>query len=65
VVVVLEVTPEQAELVEFARQRTQVSLSLLPADGTYTEVQAPGATVDNIFRFLERLRDDLEELSAR
>jgi Flp pilus assembly protein CpaB len=64
-VIVLEVTPEEAELIEFARQRTQLAVSLLPSDFEYAEVQARGATVDDIFNFIDRIRDDLEELSGR
>jgi Flp pilus assembly protein CpaB len=64
-VIILEVTPEEAELIEFARQRTQLAVSLLPSDVEYTEVQARGATVDDIFEFLERIREDLEEISGR
>ncbi len=64
-VIVLEVTPEEAELIEFARQRTQLAVSLLPSNFEYAEVQARGATVDDIFNFVDRIRDDLEELSGR
>lgn len=64
-VIVLEVTPEEAELIEFARQRTQLAVSLLPSDFEYADVQARGATVDDIFNFIDRIRDNLEELSGR
>jgi|GEM_PF-1188176 len=64
-VLVLEVTPEETEKLEFARQRTQLAVTLLPADGTYSEVAATGATVDDIFGYLTKLRDTLEGLSGR
>lgn len=57
--VVVELTTEQAEVFEFARQRSQLALSLLPADVPYTTYAAPGVTVDDIFNYVDRLRDQL------
>ena len=64
VVIVLEVTPEEAEQIEFARQRAQLALTLLPAEGVYTEFAPRGATVDDIFDFIDRIREQLGALSG-
>ena len=63
-VVVLEVTPTEAEMIEFARQRASLSLSLLPSEGEYSEFEAPGVTVDDIFTFVSRIREQLESLDG-
>ena len=60
----LEVTPTEAEIIEFARQRAVLSLSLLPAEGEYSEFDAPGATVEDVFRFVERVREQLGALGG-
>ncbi len=60
--VVLQVLPDQAEVIELARQRATLSLVLLP--DTYSEVEVRGATVDDVFDFVERLREQLETLNA-
>jgi Flp pilus assembly protein CpaB len=58
--VVLEVLPNEAELLEFARRNGVLGLSLLPADGEYTELDLPGATIEDVTRFAERLITALE-----
>ncbi len=58
--VVLEVLPDEAELLEFARQNGVLGLSLLPADGEYTELELTGATMEDVTRFAERLITALE-----
>ena len=58
--VVLEVLPNEAELLEFARRNGVLGLSLLPADGEYTELDLPGATMEDVTRFAERLITALE-----
>ncbi len=63
-IVVLEVTPAQAETLEFLRQNAQLSLSLLPADTPYSEFATRGVTVDDIFGFVDRLREELEALGG-
>jgi|AMFO01.1.fsa_nt_gi Flp pilus assembly protein CpaB len=59
-VVVLEVTPEQAEKIEFARQYANVSLSLLPADIPYTPFDSRGVVVDDLFTLLDRIAEKVE-----
>ncbi len=62
--VVLEVTPTEAEIIEFVRQRATLSLSLLPSEGEYSEFAASGVTVDDIFGFVDRIREQLEALGG-
>jgi len=59
-VVVLEVTPEQAEQIEFARQYTTVALSLLPADVPYTPFDSNGVIVDDLFTLIDRIAASVE-----
>ena len=61
-IVVLEVTPQQAELIEWARQFTTVSLSLLPdpEQFPYTEFEARGVFVDDLFDLVPRIQELLE-----
>jgi Flp pilus assembly protein CpaB len=61
-IVVLEVTPEQAELIEYARQYTDVALSLLPSEFPYTEFEARGVFVDDLFDLVPRIQELLEPL---
>lgn len=63
-VVVLEVTPAEAEVIEFVRQNAPLSLSLLPANAPYSEYATRGVTVDDIFGFVDRLREELEALGG-
>jgi Flp pilus assembly protein CpaB len=62
-IVVLEVTPEQAEKIEFADQYTSVALSLIPSgdDTTYTAVESRGIIVDDLFTLIDRIREQFEE----
>jgi len=62
-IVVLEVTPEQAEKIEFAQQYTTVSLSLIPSgeDTTYTPFEPTGIIVDDLFTLIDRIRQQFEE----
>ncbi len=62
--VVLEVTPSQAEVIEFARQNATLALSLLPAGAPYSEFTSRGTTVDDVFSFVDRLREQLETLGG-
>ncbi len=57
-VVVFEVTPQQAEQIEYARQYTEVALSLLPT-GDYVPYDAQPVVVDDIFGLLDRLQAEL------
>jgi len=60
-IIVLNVTPEQAEKIEFARNYTTVALSLLPKDSPYTLFEARGVVVDDLFNLLDRIQEQLEQ----
>lgn len=62
-IVVLEVTPEQAEKIEFARQYTSVALSLIPSgeDTVYSPFDSRGIIVDDLFTLIDRIREQFEE----
>ena len=63
-IVVLEVTPEQAELIEYADNFTTVSLTLLPDPETfpYTEFEARGVFIDDLLDLVPRIQELLEPL---
>ena len=63
-IVVLEVTPEQAELIEYADNFTTVSLTLLPDPETfpYTEFEARGVFIDDLLDVVPRIQELLEPL---
>jgi len=63
VVVVFEVTPQQAELIEYSRQYTEVTLSLLPT-GDYVPYDSQPVVVDDIFGLLERIQQELGLVSS-
>ena len=62
-IVVLEVTPEQAEKIEFADEYTSVALSLIPSgeDTVYSVFEARGVIVDDLFSLIDRIREQFEE----
>jgi Flp pilus assembly protein CpaB len=62
-IVVLEVTPEQAEKIEFAKQYTSVALSLIPSgeDTVYSVFEARGVIVDDLLSLIDRIREQFEE----
>lgn len=62
-IVVLEVTPEQAEKIEYARQYTTVALSLIPSgeDTVYSPFDSRGIIVDDLFSLIDRIREQFEE----
>jgi Flp pilus assembly protein CpaB len=62
--VVLEVTTEQAEQLELARQVSVLALALLPAEETYAPFDARGALTADVFDFFERIRADLEAIGV-
>ena len=62
-VFVFEVTPQQAELIEYARQYTSVSLTLLPA-GDYVPYDAQPIVVDDIFGLLDRIAFELGQVGS-
>ena len=59
-VVILLVTPEQAEEIEFSKQYTAVTLTLLPGEAAYNEFEAPGVVIDDLFDLLDRIREQIE-----
>lgn len=59
-VIVLEVTPEQAEQIEFARQYTSVALTLLPKDTPYSPFDSRGVVVDDLFSLIDRIAESVE-----
>jgi Flp pilus assembly protein CpaB len=65
-IVVLEVTPEQAEAIEFAKQFTSVTLSLLPDPEVfpYTEFEARGVLIEDLFDLLPRIQELFEPLEG-
>jgi len=59
-VIVLEVTPAQAEQIEFARQYTSVAMALLPSDVPYTPFESTGVIVDDLFTLIDRIQGQVE-----
>jgi Flp pilus assembly protein CpaB len=59
-IIVLEVTPEQAEQIEYARQYTSVAMALLPADVPYTPFDSTGVIVDDLFTLIDRIQAQVE-----
>lgn len=60
-IIVLEVTPAQAEQIEFARQYTSVAMMLLPSDVPYTPFESTGVVVDDLFTLVDRILAQVEE----
>ena len=58
-IILLEVTPAQAEQIEFAQQYTSIALTLLP-QGPYTPFESTGVVVDDIFTLIDRIEAELE-----
>jgi Flp pilus assembly protein CpaB len=56
---VLEVTPQQAEQIQYAATYSSLTLSLLPSDGTYLPYDAQVVVVDDIFGLLDRISAEL------
>jgi len=59
-IILLEVTPQQAEQIEFARQYTTVAMALLPADVPYTPFDSAGIIVDDLFTLIDRIQAQVE-----
>lgn len=57
--IVLEVTPQQAERIQYAATYSGLSLSLLPSSGTYVPYDAQPVVVDDIFGLLDRIAAEL------
>jgi Flp pilus assembly protein CpaB len=62
-IVVLEVTPEQAEKIEFAGQYTDLAFVLIPSgeDTVYNSFESRGIIVDDLFSLIDRIREQFEE----
>jgi Flp pilus assembly protein CpaB len=58
-IIVFEVTPQQAEQIEYAATYSALTLSLLPSDGTYLPYDAQVVVVDDIFGLLDRISSEL------
>ena len=63
-IVVFEVTPQEAEQIEYARQYTSLALSLLPKNGDYVPYDAQPVVVDDIFLLLDRIQAELGLVSS-
>ena len=57
---VLQVTPQQAEIIQYAKDYTNVSTMLLPADVPYTPFDSIGVIIDDIFTLVDRIEAQLE-----
>lgn len=58
-IIVFEVTPQQAERIQWAQTYSSLALSLLPSDGTYIPYDAQTIVVDDIFGLLDRISAEL------
>ena len=58
-IIVLEVTPQEAERIQWAATYSALSLVLLPSDGTYVPYDAQPVVVDDIFGLLDRISAEL------
>lgn len=58
-IIVFEVTPQQAEQMQYAATYSSLTLSLLPSDGTYLPYDAQVVVVDDIFGLLDRISSEL------
>jgi Flp pilus assembly protein CpaB len=63
-IVTFEVTPQEAEQIEYARQYTSIALSLLPKNGDYVPYDAQPVVVDDIFGLLDRIQTELGLVSS-
>ena len=59
-ILVLQVTSEQAEEIQFIATNTSIALTLLPSEFPYTEIESRGVIIDDIFDLLIRIQDELE-----
>jgi Flp pilus assembly protein CpaB len=59
-ILVFEVTPEQAEKLQFIQNNTSIALTLLPSEFPYTPFEARGVIIDDIFDLVIRIQDELE-----
>jgi Flp pilus assembly protein CpaB len=60
-IIVLQVTPQEAELIQFAKDYSSVSTMLLPADVPYTPFDSVGVIIDDLFTLVDRIQAQLED----
>lgn len=60
-IIILQVTPQQAELIEYAKSYASVSTMLLPADVPYTEFDSTGIIIDDLFNLVDKIQQRLED----
>jgi len=60
-IIVLQVTPQQAELIQFAKENSTLSTMLLPADVPYTPFDSVGVIIDDLFTLVDRIQAQLED----
>ena len=60
-IIVLHVTPQEAELIQFAKEYSSVSTMLLPADVPYTPFDSEGIIVDDLFSLVDRIKAQVED----
>jgi hypothetical protein len=58
---VLHVTPQEAELIQFAKENSSISTMLLPADVPYTPFDSVGVIIDDLFTLVDRIQAQLED----
>lgn len=60
-IIVLHVTPQEAELIQFAKENASISTMLLPADVPYTPFDSVGVIIDDLFTLVDRIQAQLED----
>ena len=60
-IIVLQVTPQQAELIQYAKDYSSVTTMLLPADVPYTPFDSVGVIIDDLFTLVDRIQAQLED----
>lgn len=60
-IIVLQVTPTEAELIEFAKSYANVSTMLLPKDVPYTPFDSAGIIIDDLFNLVDKIQQRLED----
>jgi Flp pilus assembly protein CpaB len=60
-IIILEVTPAQAETIEFAKTYITISTMLLPFDIPYTPFDSIGVVVNDLFSIVDKLKELLRD----
>ena len=60
-ILVLHVTPKEAELIQYAKDYSSVTTMLLPADVPYTPFDSVGVLIDDLFTLVDRIQQSLED----